>query len=66
MQLAQGGLQQVLQQYKNQILPAQDPRSKMVRRVLNRLIPVSGVQDSKWETFVIDDPDTANAFVLPG
>jgi predicted Zn-dependent protease len=38
----------------------------MVRRVLNRLIPVSGIQDSKWETYVIDDPDTANAFVLPG
>ncbi|KAG8168915.1 hypothetical protein KVR01_001664 [Diaporthe batatas] len=44
-----------------------DPRTLMVRRVMARLIPVSGVDDgTKWEVHVIDDRTTANAFVLPG
>ncbi|OTA70257.1 hypothetical protein K449DRAFT_380297 [Hypoxylon sp. EC38] len=43
-----------------------DPRMAMVKRVMMRLIPVSGMEDSKWEIRVIDDPHTANAFVLPG
>jgi metalloendopeptidase OMA1, mitochondrial len=34
--------------------------------VLSRLIPVSGMADAEWEVRVIDDPRTANAFVLPG
>lgn len=38
----------------------------MVKRVMQRLIPVSGMEDSAWEVFVIDDPSQANAFVLPG
>ncbi|KAJ3558948.1 hypothetical protein NPX13_g9612 [Xylaria arbuscula] len=33
---------------------------------MRRLIPVSGMEDSEWEIRVIDDPHTANAFVLPG
>ncbi|KAI3395387.1 hypothetical protein diail_1378 [Diaporthe ilicicola] len=47
-----------------------DPRTIMVRRVMSRLIPVSGVPDGEdgieWEVHVIDDRSTANAFVLPG
>lgn len=47
-----------------------DPRTLMVRRVMSRLIPVSGVVDGEdgtaWEVHVIDDRSTANAFVLPG
>ncbi|OTB16616.1 hypothetical protein K445DRAFT_295020 [Daldinia sp. EC12] len=43
-----------------------DPRMAMVKRVMRKLIPVSGMEDSKWEIRVIDDPHTANAFVLPG
>lgn len=44
-----------------------DPRTLMVRRVMSRLIPVSGVDDGvEWEVYVIDDRSTANAFVLPG
>lgn len=43
-----------------------DPRTILVRRVMDRLIPFSGLTDSKWEVHVIDDPKTANAFVLPG
>ncbi|KAI0455865.1 peptidase family M48-domain-containing protein [Xylaria acuta] len=43
-----------------------DPRTRMVKRVMKRLIPVSGMDDDEWEVRVIDDPRTANAFVLPG
>ena len=46
-------------------LPAWDPRVRMVGRVMERLIPVSGMEDAQWEIRVIDDR-TANAFVLPG
>ncbi|KAI5858180.1 hypothetical protein GGS23DRAFT_586943 [Durotheca rogersii] len=43
-----------------------DPRTAMVKRVMKRLIPVSGMADDAWEIRVIDDPHTANAFVVPG
>ncbi|KAI6092314.1 hypothetical protein F4821DRAFT_160688 [Hypoxylon rubiginosum] len=43
-----------------------DPRMAMVKRVMKRLIPVSGMENAKWEITVIDDPRTVNAFVLPG
>ncbi|KAJ4417643.1 metalloendopeptidase [Neurospora sp. IMI 360204] len=48
------------------ILPDWDPRTQRVKRVMAKLIPFSGMRDQKWEIFVIDDPHTANAFVLPG
>ncbi|KAL5604912.1 uncharacterized protein BROUX77_005098 [Berkeleyomyces rouxiae] len=48
-------------------LPEWDPRTRMVKRVMQRLIPVSGMPDeTDWEVRVIHDPNTANAFVLPG
>ncbi|KKF93250.1 Mitochondrial metalloendopeptidase OMA1 [Ceratocystis platani] len=48
-------------------LPEWDPRTKMVKKVMRRLIPVSGMsQDTEWEVRVIHDPHTLNAFVLPG
>ncbi|KAI1306197.1 peptidase family M48-domain-containing protein [Xylaria venustula] len=47
-------------------LPDWDPRTRLVKKVMKRLIPVSGIEDSEWEVRVIDDPHTANAFVLPG
>lgn len=37
----------------------------MVRRILDRLIPASGLTDQKWEVYVIDS-DEVNAFVIPG
>ncbi|KAI9852693.1 MAG: hypothetical protein M1824_001823 [Vezdaea acicularis] len=58
--------QQVLSQYRNALLPPSDPRVRMVRRVLDRLIPSSGLADAKWEVFVIDAPGERNAFVIPG
>ncbi|KAL1628177.1 metalloendopeptidase [Diplodia seriata] len=56
---------QVLQEYHGQILPAWDRRVQMVQRVLDRLIPASGLDNEQWEVHVIDSPEM-NAFVIPG
>jgi predicted Zn-dependent protease len=51
------------------ILPEWDPRTVRVRRVMERLIPFSGLveeEGEKWEVYVVDDPRMVNAFVLPG
>lgn len=64
--LAQQMYEQVQQQFGHRILPAWHPSSKMVRRVLDRLIPAAGLKDAKWEVFVVDDPAQKNAFVIPG
>lgn len=49
-------------------LPDYDPRTIVVRHVMARLIPASGMPNNPgdWEIVVIDDPNTVNAFVLPG
>lgn len=56
-------------------LPSWDARVRMVQRVMDRLIPVSGGllgqgdgQDAQWEVRVIENENlhAANAFVLPG
>jgi len=58
--------QQTMQQYGTQLLPPSHPKSRMVRRVLDRLIPHSGLlQNEEWEVHVIDDA-MKNAFVIPG
>lgn len=56
---------QILQEYQGRILPPWDRRVQMVQRVLDRLIPASGLADENWEVHVIDDPQM-NAFVIPG
>lgn len=38
----------------------------MVKRVGERVAAVSQLRDAKWEFVVFDQPDTANAFCLPG
>ncbi|KAL8732699.1 MAG: hypothetical protein Q9181_003867 [Wetmoreana brouardii] len=63
--LGKMGYQQVMQQFQGQILRPSDPRHKMVGRVLQRLLPNSGL-NGDWEYHVIDDKDQVNAFVVPG
>lgn len=58
--------QQILHQYKSQILPASHPSTRMAQRVLERLLPVSGIGEGSWNIAVIDDPNMLNAFVVPG
>lgn len=59
--------QDLLQEYRGQLLPPHDSRVQMVQRVLDRLIPHSGMSGemNRWELHVIND-DTKNAFVVPG
>ena len=65
-QLGQQSMQAVLQEFRGRVLPPNHPQSKMVNRVLQRLIPASGMEHLHWEVRVIDDPDQINAFVMPG
>ncbi|KAI9852985.1 MAG: T-complex protein 1 subunit theta [Thelocarpon superellum] len=65
-QMAVSMYQQTLQQYRGQLLSAHHPATRMVRRVLDRLIPASGLADAEWEVHVILDPEQKNAFVMPG
>ncbi|KAH8881541.1 hypothetical protein GQ53DRAFT_471920 [Thozetella sp. PMI_491] len=61
--------EKVLEEIKKsgtRILPSWDLRTRRVQRVMSRLIPFSGMVDEEWEIFVIEDPNTQNAFVLPG
>lgn len=53
-----------MQDYHDQILRPDDPRHKMVGRVLERLLPNSGLKGDV-EFHVIDDHEV-NAFVIPG
>jgi len=58
--------QQVLEQFRGRILSDADPRTRQVKRVLERLIPNSGLPaDFEWKVHVIDSEET-NAFVIPG
>lgn len=59
-------LQQTMEEYQGKVLPPDHPHSKLVTKVLQRLIPASGLADVNWEIFVIDDPEEKNAFVMPG
>jgi len=63
---AEQSLQGVMQQFGNRILPPSHPSSRLVNRVMSRLIPVSGLAEQEWEVRVIDDPEQKNAFVIPG
>ncbi|KAI9864025.1 MAG: hypothetical protein M1813_003341 [Trichoglossum hirsutum] len=65
-ELAKQMHQQALHQFGDKVLPVYHPDSRLVQRVLNRLIPASGLTDEKWEIHVINDPKQINAFVVPG
>ena len=56
----------VMAQYGRKILPPDHPDSRMVQRVMDRLIPASGLSREGWEVKVIGDKEQKNAFVLPG
>ena len=65
-QMGQKLYQQVMREYGGKVLPASHPQSRMVRRVLEKLVPNSGLErQGGWEVSVIED-EQANAFVIPG
>lgn len=51
---------------KNPPLPAEDPRSKRVRVIGERLAEMAGRPDFKWEFNTLPDDKMINAFCLPG
>lgn len=57
--------EQTVQEFKDKIMPDHSKEHRQVQRVLDRLIPHSGLEGDQWEIHVIDDPMT-NAFVIPG
>ncbi|CAF9917222.1 hypothetical protein IMSHALPRED_003508 [Imshaugia aleurites] len=65
-ELAKLEYRMIMQAYGREILQPSHPDSRMVTKVLQRLIPAAGLEGQKWEVRVIDDPDEQNAFVLPG
>ena len=58
--------QEILNEFKGRILPANHPYTELVARVTERLLPHSGLADEEWKVHVIDDSTNANAFVIPG
>ena len=63
--LSQGETQQILQQFGGKLLTDFDPRTRQVKRVINRLIPVCGLADLDWEVYVVES-EMGNAMVVPG
>ncbi|RUS18249.1 hypothetical protein BC937DRAFT_88997 [Endogone sp. FLAS-F59071] len=63
--MAKQAYREVMLQYGNKILSSNHPYTVYVRRIAERLIQVSGMQNLKWEFHVVDSPER-NAFVLPG
>lgn len=68
--LGESTVSEIKQQYAGQFLDDDDPRSRMVKKVLERLLPFAfeqgkGLAEMNWEVHVIDSPEM-NAFVVPG
>ncbi|KAK5118400.1 hypothetical protein LTR62_002914 [Meristemomyces frigidus] len=56
---------QVMQEYQGKLMSPSSKEHKMVERVMERLVPHSGLEGEEWEVHVINDP-MKNAFVIPG
>ncbi|KAL9616044.1 MAG: hypothetical protein Q9160_009045 [Pyrenula sp. 1 TL-2023] len=65
-QLGQSEYQNVLHTYKSKLLPANHSLTQRVARIVERLLPASGLGDAQWVIHVINDKEQKNAFVLPG
>ena len=66
VELAMGEFRSVMEEFGQRVLPPNHPYSVLVNRVVARLLPVSGLEGLNWQVRVIDDPQTKNAFVMPG
>ena len=57
--------QETMQEFSGKLMPEYTKEHRQVQRVLDRLIPHSGLEGEEWEIHVIDDL-MKNAFVIPG
>ncbi len=65
-ELAKDQFKLVMQEFGDKVLPPDHPYSRVVNRVVSRLLPYAGLQGLNWEVRVIDDRNVKNAFVMPG
>lgn len=65
-QLAGQMFQATMDEFRGRVLPRDHPAVKRVRRVMERLQGVSGLDEGGWEVFVVRDEGVRNAFVVPG
>lgn len=67
-EMGRQGLAEVMGEYRNKVLPKNHPTSRYVQSVVRRLVEANGLEAGPegWETFVVADDETKNAFVLPG
>jgi predicted Zn-dependent protease len=67
-QLGAQGYDEMLNELRGKILPANHQYTQMVARVVELLLPSThGLSASdEWRVHVIDDPQQKNAFVMPG
>ncbi|ODV94632.1 hypothetical protein PACTADRAFT_21356, partial [Pachysolen tannophilus NRRL Y-2460] len=60
---------QIMSQYRRQLLPSNHPTTLKVKRIMERIISASGTEEDplvNWEIHVINSNDSPNAFVIPG
>jgi predicted Zn-dependent protease len=57
----------ILKEFRGKILPAEHPHTRLVTKVVERLLPATGgLAGGEWRVHVVDDPNQKNAFVMPG
>ena len=65
-QISESQYEQILQEFQGKILPENHPYTEMTARIVERMLPASGLQNEEWRVHVIDEPKEINAFVIPG
>ena len=60
------GYQSAKQVLDTEKISTNPEQNAMVKRIGQRIAAITGQNNYKWEFFVIDKPDEANAFCLPG
>ena len=65
-QISDQQYEDTLRQFRGKILPANHPYTEMASRVVERLLPASGLGNEEWRVHVINEPEMINAFVQPG
>ena len=65
--LVSGEYESLVKELAPRLLPAQHPTTQRVARVVQQLLPSSGLPtNEQWRVHVINAPQEQNAFVLPG
>jgi predicted Zn-dependent protease len=66
--LGDAGYKDLLREHRGKILPENHPNTRLVKRVVERLLPAVGDlgTETEWVVHVIDEPNEKNAFVIPG